>query len=68
MPAVEGPLVMVVTVTGLFIANVSKSSLSWHTVEAHLQMVKLHEDPLDMSEEVKYVEFSDEDVPHDFSK
>lgn len=47
------PMVMVVAVTGLFNANVSKSSLNWQTVESLLQIVRPQELPLDRDELVK---------------
>jgi hypothetical protein len=52
-PAPAAATVMVVMVTGLFRTNVSKSSLSWHTSELHLQMVKEQEVPVEREELVK---------------
>ena len=71
--AVAGPVVMVVAVTGSFRTNVSKSSLNWHTSVAHykkfesfrnfwyifhtLHIVREHEDPRALEDDVKYVKF-----------
>ena len=67
--AVAGPIVTVVTVTGLFRAKVSKSSLNWQTSVEHLQIVREQEPPSALEEEVKYVVFWDTvPEPQDFSK
>ena len=51
--AAVGPIVTVVTVTGLFMAKVSKSSLSWQTSVEHLQIVRAQEPPSALEEDVK---------------
>ena len=51
--AAVGPIVTVVTVTGLFMAKVSKSSLSWQTSEEHLQIVRAQFPPKALEEDVK---------------
>lgn len=63
-----GPIVIVVTVTGLFSINVSKSSLIWHTEEELLHTVCEQVVPNVLSVDVKYVQFSDAVAPQDFSK
>ena len=51
--AAAGPEVTVVTVTGLFRAKVSKSSLSWQTSVEHLQIVREQEPPSAREVDVK---------------
>ena len=51
--AVAGPMVTVVTVTGLFRAKVSKSSLNWQTSVEHLQIVREQEPPSARDVDVK---------------